>query len=134
MVFQIIKKYIAFTLRAQSLSSVVATNSLTRISLLPNYYRLNDLLWQDGLLIDFVQKKITDKWIRKFLIVSSYLFSERVLFTFAVKFYTDAVIWPSSIRSIFEFSNISLTLNVTLTALVTVILFFNLNCLFILFF
>jgi len=26
-----------------------------------DYYRLNDLVWQDGFLIDFLQKKVIDK-------------------------------------------------------------------------
>lgn len=37
----------------------------TRVTFLSNsipvFYRLNDLLWQDGLIIDFLQKKVADK-------------------------------------------------------------------------
>jgi hypothetical protein len=47
---------------------------------LKKYYRLNDLIWQDGFLIDFLQKKVADRWVRTFIIYSGYLFSERFLF------------------------------------------------------
>ena len=47
---------------------------------LPNYFIMNERVWLEGLLVDWLQKKIFDKWVRRFLINSSYLFSERVLF------------------------------------------------------
>ena len=115
--------------KRQSVSSLVAT-----ISFLPNYYRLNDLLWQDGLLIDFLQKKVIDKWIRRFLVVSSYLFSERVLFEIVVRFYIDLVIWPSTKYSLFDFSNVAMTLIGTVAALTLTILLFNTIYLYTLFF
>ena len=118
----------------QILSSYILQNALVRFSPLVTYYRVNDLVWQDGLLIDFVQKKITDKWMRKFLIVSSYLFSERVLFTFVVKFYNDLVIWPSTHVNLFELSNVSLMFFLTISALITLLLLLNFSCLFTLFF
>jgi hypothetical protein len=71
---------------------------------------LNDLIWQEGLLIDFLQKKITDNWIRRFLINSAYLFNERVLFDRFVRFYLDLIIWPLHTISIFEFNNVANTL------------------------
>ena len=40
----------ALTVRLTSLSNAI-----------PVFYRLNDLLWQDGLIIDFLQKKVADK-------------------------------------------------------------------------
>jgi len=115
--------------KRQSVSSLVAT-----ISFLPSYYRLNDLLWQDGLLIDFLQKKVIDKWIRRFLVVSSYLFSERVLFEIVVRFYIDLVIWPSTKYSLFDFSNVAMTLIGTVAALTLTILLFNTIYLYTLFF
>ncbi len=54
---------------------------------LRSYYILNDIIWQDGFLIDFLQKKIIDKWIRKFVIFSGYLFNERLVFDYVIKFY-----------------------------------------------
>jgi hypothetical protein len=83
-------------------------------------------MWQDGLLIDFLQKKVADKWIRRFLVCSSYLFSERVLFKFVVRFYIDYVVWPSTTKSVFEFSNVSLMLSAVLTSIVLLLLAFNL--------
>lgn len=134
MLLSIIKKYISFMIRMQLLYTHSTTNFLQRFESIPTYYRINDLLWQDGLLIDFVQKKIVDKWIRKFLILSSYLFSERVLFTFVVKFYNDIIVWPSTHTSLFEFSNVSLTLHSLLAALLSLVLVLNFTTLFLLFF
>ena len=83
-------------------------------------------MWQDGLLIDFLQKKVADKWIRRFLVCSSYLFSERVLFKFVVRFYIDYVVWPSTYRTIFEFSNVALMLSAVLISVSIILLSFNL--------
>lgn len=128
------RKYVSFLLQLRILSKLVLDGTLSRLKALPTYYRLNDLMWQDGLLIDFLQKKVVDKWIRRFLVITSYLFSERVLFTFVVRFYTDTVIWPSNLFSIFEFSNISMTLNATLSTLAMLVAAFNLNYLYVLLF
>jgi small-conductance mechanosensitive channel len=89
-------------------------------------------MWQDGLLIDFLQKKILDKWIRRFLVYSSYLFSERVLFEFVVRFYVDFIVWPYTAVSALEFSNVSLTLMGLISAILAIILLFNLNYIYIL--
>ena len=73
---------------------------------LTSYYLLNEKVWQEGLLIDFLQKKITDNWVKKFLVNSSYLFNERLLFEKIIRFYLDLIIWPLHKISIFEFSNV----------------------------
>lgn len=81
---------------------------------LRDYYKLNDLIWQDGFLLDFLQKKFIDRWVRTFVIYSGYLFSERVLFDVVVRFYIDYIVWPSHAISIYEFKNVSGTLTFTL--------------------
>ena len=130
----LVKKYVSFTSRLHLLTAQVLQNYLKRFASLSLYYKINDLVWQDGLLIDFVQKKVTDKWMRKFLIISSYLFSERVLFTFVVKFYNDLIIWPSTHVSVFELSNVSLMFFITISALLALLLLLNFSCLFALLF
>jgi hypothetical protein len=77
---------------------------------LKRYFILNDLIWQEGLLIDFLQKKIIDNWVKKFLIYSSYLFNERLVFDKITRFYLDLIIWPMHKLFIFEFNNVSSTL------------------------
>ena len=72
--------------------------------------------------------------MRKFLIVSSYLFSERVLFTFVVKFYNDLVIWPSTHVNLFELPNVSLMFFIMISSLLALLLLLNFSCLFSLFF
>lgn len=44
------------------------------------YYARTELLWQEGLLVDFLQKKSSERFIRRFLTVTSYLVSERLFF------------------------------------------------------
>ena len=100
----------------------ILNNFIESFLFLRNYYILNDLVWQDGFLIDFLQKKVVDKWMRKFLIYSAYLFNERVVFDYVVRFYIDLVIWPSYRLSIYEFSNVSSTILVTTLLLLIVFL------------
>ena len=73
---------------------------------LKQYFYKNALVWQEGLLIDFLQKKIVDKWVKKFLISSGYLFNERALFDYVIRFYIDLVIWPGQKSMIFELKSI----------------------------
>lgn len=71
------------------------------------YYSLNDLLWQEALIIDFLQKKIINNWTQKFLVISSYLFNERVVFDSIIKFFLDLFIWPLHRLFVFQINNIS---------------------------
>lgn len=95
---------------------------LTNTVFVRDYYRLNELIWQDGFLIDFLQKKVIDKWLRKFVIYSGYLYSERMLFDFTVKFYLDLIITTGHYYSIFEFNNVASTLLFTLFLLLILFL------------
>lgn len=122
----ILSKSSALITRLQNTTRRTLASFINKVTFLPSYYRVNDLMWQDGLLIDFLQKKVADKWIRRFLVCSSYLFSERVLFKFVVRFYIDYVVWPTTYRTIFEFSNVTLMLSAVLIALSVVLLTFNL--------
>jgi hypothetical protein len=90
------------------------TNFLIKTYFLFNYYLLNELIWQEGLLIDFLQKKIADNWVKKFLIYSAYLFNERLVFDTIIRFYLDLLIWPLHKIFIFEFNNVSGTLFINL--------------------
>ena len=124
--------YTAVSKRTQNLKNYYLKSSLSLASFLPRYYRLNDLMWQDGLLLDFLQKKVVDKWIRRFLVCSSYLFSERTLFKFVVRFYIDTVVMPFSWSTLFETSNVSLLLSFTTLLIALFLLTINLNYLYVL--
>jgi len=50
------------------------------------------LVWQEGLLLDFLQKVTIDLWMRKFLVYASYLFNERLVFDNVVRFFLDFII------------------------------------------
>lgn len=93
---------------------------------LRRYYTLNDLLWQDGFLFDFLQKKFIDKWLRKFVIYSGYIYSERLLFDWVVRFYLDLVIWVGQKNNIFEFSNVAFTLVILLLVFMSLFLLISL--------
>jgi len=113
-----------------NLSNELISNFLEKTVFLRNYFILNDLIWQDGFLIDFLQKKVVDKWMRKFLIYSAYLFNERLVFDYVVRFFIDLIVWPGHKNNIFEFNNVSNTLLITLfllivTFLVIVLLYFG---------
>ena len=132
MLLSITKKYSSVAERSQKLKSTLISSTIFIFSSLPNFYKVNDLLWQDGLIIDFLQKKVIDKWIRRFLICSSYIFSERTLFQFVVRFYIDAVVWPFRLGSIYEAPNVSFLLSLTSSVIALFIVLLNLNYLFIL--
>jgi membrane-anchored glycerophosphoryl diester phosphodiesterase (GDPDase) len=53
------------------------------------YYLRTEHLWLDGFLFDFLQKKTADMWVRKFVIYTGFLFSERLVFDAIVKLYMD---------------------------------------------
>lgn len=77
------------------------------IKIVHKYYALNELLWQDGFLIDFLQKKSADNWVKKFVIFSGSLFNEKLLFDHVIKFYLTAVVNPLKTFFIFELTNVS---------------------------
>ena len=87
---------------------------------------MNDYIWQEGLLVDWLQKKVFDKWVRRFLVHSAYLVSERVVFDLFVRFYIDYIIWPSHRYSIFDFRSIANLLLHLLIFIMMFVLAFNL--------
>lgn len=76
-------------------------------SFLQTYYARSENVWNDGFLFDFLQKKTADAWIRRFVIYTGFLFSERLVFDYVVRIYLDNLIWPLHNISIFETSNVS---------------------------
>lgn len=107
---------------------------LNKTYFITNYYLLNELIWQEGLLMDFLQKKIADNWIKKFLIYSAYLFNERLVFDKVIRFYLDLLIWPMHKLFIFEFNNVSNTLFITVFFFIFFLFFFTFFYFFLLMF
>lgn len=81
-------------------------------------------MWNDGFLFDFLQKKTADAWVRRFVIFTGFLFSERVVFEFIVRIYLDNLIWVLHNKSIFESSNTSEMLTTTIFLLLSIFLTF----------
>lgn len=76
-------------------------------SFLKTYYIRSENIWNDGFLFDFLQKKTADAWVRRFVIYTGFLFSERLVFEYIVRIYLDNLIWPLHKYSVFETLNVS---------------------------
>ena len=81
---------------------------------LVKYYSRNELIWQDGFLFDFLQKKSTDLWLRKFVIYTGFIFSERLVFDSVTRIYLDNLIWPLHNNYYLENENVAETLTTLL--------------------
>lgn len=123
MYISIYKKSLLSNLKPKhTLGPKTTTSFLQQTFFLKSYFMQNERIWQEGLLIDFLQKKVIDKWTRNFLITSSYLVNERLFFDWVVRFYMELVLWPSYRNRIFEFLNIGSTLFITTILLLSTIL------------
>jgi len=81
--------------------------SNTKTLFIPTFYVRNEYIWQDGFLFDFLQKKTADAWVRRFVIYTGFIFSERLVFDSVVRIYIDNLIWTLHYFSIFELNNVS---------------------------
>jgi hypothetical protein len=115
----LIKNFPAVLNVSYNLSANVKYLLIKNLAFLPMYYKRNELLWVDGFIIDFLQKKSIDIFIRKFIIYTGFIFSERLVFDHVVRLYLDNVIWPLHYFSMFEFNNIR--------EILSIILFFYFN-------
>jgi len=96
-------------------------NKLEKVNpIFHKYFTTNELLWQEGLYTDFLQKKIADSWIKKFLISASYLFNEKLIFDLIIKFFINCILIPFHKFSIFEFNSLANLL----FAVISILIFF----------
>lgn len=102
---------------------------LCKVNFLPLYYHRNLLIWSDGFLLDFLQKKTIDLLMRKFFIFTGFLFSERFIFEIVVKLYLDTLVWPLHFLSTLEVMN---TVEVLTNLITFYFLFFSSLILFFL--
>ena len=58
-------------------------------------------------LIDFLQKKSADIFVRKFVIFTGFLFSERLAFDYVVRIYIDNLTSPLQTLGSIEVDNVS---------------------------
>lgn len=104
-------------------------NFLLKYCLFLKYYYLrNENLWLDGFLFDFLQKKTTDLWVRQYIILTGFLFSEKLVFDFIINLYSSFLIKKPTPYIIFETSNVGSTLNIILFSfclLLVIITIFN---------
>mgnify|MGYP006080281117 FL=1 len=98
-----------FTLFSSVLGTILAFTKvlvLKNFIFLPRYYSRNENLWVDGFILDFLQKKSADLLIRKFIIYTGFIFSERLVFDSVVRIYLDNVLWPAHYTSLSEAGNV----------------------------
>lgn len=98
---------------------LVWNNFIRQSTFITTYYTRNENLWGDGFLFDFLQKKTADAWVRRFVIYTGFLFSERVVFDSVVRVYLDNLIWPGHSYSTFEVSNVSEMLSIVIFLILT---------------
>ena len=132
MLISIIAKYNQILFYSSSLYRLNVKLLNHIVTTLPFCYRLSSLLWEDGLLIDFLQKKILDKWVRQFLITSANIFNERIVFKFLIKFYIDFVLLPQNLYSYFEVKNVASLLTIIWLITSVIVLVANLHWLYFL--
>ena len=116
-------KNILSTSQVQNLLLSLWIKIILNFKKLNTYYLRNEHLWLDGFLFDFLQKKTADAWVRKFVIYTGFLFSERLVFDTIIKLYMDYFIWYFHRFNIFEVSNVFEMLNTIFYLLITLFFF-----------
>ena len=112
--------------RLTTLCELLILNLVKKTKTLPVFYKRSELIWNDGFLIDFLQKKTMDLWLRKFVIFTGFLFSERFAFETIVHLYSNNFIWSAHNISIFETNNVSEMLTTIITTVFLLLLAFYL--------
>ena len=113
------KTLLNFFLKKNGVAYNTWDNFIRKSSFVTVYYSRNENMWGDGFLFDFLQKKTADAWVRRFVIYTGFLFSERLVFDSIVRVYLDNLIWPGHSNSIFEVSNVSEMLSYTIFVLIS---------------
>lgn len=84
--FRLLRAHTALSTQLRSNMSYLFVIS-HRIQTLHIYFSRNALVWNEGLFVDFLQKKIVDRWVRTFISVSANMFSDKVVFELIYRFY-----------------------------------------------
>lgn len=113
-------------------SDFVSYRVMYLTSFLPSYYLRNENIWLDGFLFDFLQKKSADSWVRRFVIYTGFLFSERLVFDTVIRLYIDNVLVTLAKLSIFETNNVSELIVTTLFLFLTLFILLMSNYLLLL--
>lgn len=129
--YKFLKHYSITAFNISLIKQIYILSFFKKFIFLNSYYRLNDLIWQEGLLIDFLQKKTIDLWIKKFLIYSSYLFNERFVFEKITRFFLDLLIVPMHKIFFFEINSVTnlLFINIFMFVFIFICFLFLFICL-----
>jgi len=61
-----------------------------------NFYQLNYKILNEGFLIDFLQKKLTSTFSKKFIFISFYKLNDRFLFEKLIFYIIDLLVWSKN--------------------------------------
>lgn len=131
MVFKILSILNIYLFKIELFIFSLSESFTIKTTFLVSFYKKNELIWQEGLLIDFLQKKSFDNWVKKFLIYSSYLFNEKLIFDKIVKFFINLIISP--FQRFFLFESISVSNFFLINIIFYFLIFFLLILLFLFF-
>jgi len=92
------------------------------INNLSRFFSQNELLLQDGFIIDFLQKQTLELWLRQYVLSTGSVFSERLVFETITKFFFKYLLWPTKTRVYFEAASVSDLLLITFYSLLTILL------------
>jgi len=93
-----------------------------QVNSLSRFFSQNELLLQDGFIIDFLQKQTLELWLRQYVLSTGSVFSERLVFETITKFFFKYLLWPTKTRVYFEAVSVSDLLLITFYSLLTVLL------------
>jgi hypothetical protein len=62
---------------------------------MPEHEDFSAKAWADGFLIDFILKKVTDCWLRRWVICTANIAADKVLFRVASRAYIDYGLMPA---------------------------------------
>lgn len=91
-----------------------------QINTLSRFFSQNELVLQDGFLIDFLQKQTLELWLRQYVLSTGSIFSERLVFETITKFFFKYILWPTKTRVYFEAVSVSDLLLITFYTILTI--------------
>jgi hypothetical protein len=119
-------RILLFNNRIYKFLNLFLLSTLKKLSFVVIFYKRNELIWNDGFLIDFLQKKTIDLYVRKFIVFTGFLFSERLVFDTIIKLYLENLIWPAHKYSIFEVNNVAEMFSIILSTILVIFILFYL--------
>lgn len=101
---------------------------ILKLSFIPSFFKFNNNILNEGLLIDFLQKKSMSLFIKKFVFKTFYIFNDRYIFEKLIFYFIDQFIWTKNFFLIQEFNTISFFFQYLIFLLCLIISFLLIIC------